>query len=229
MADWLFESAPSAPFSFAGYNVLDAVGMRFGQVDGWLRAPDGEVVMFALTMRTFMRTQRALVPLGYITQLDLGRRNVHLREITKRSIDGYGVRFDGGTLPDTDVIVETLRQSPYVRPEIRALLADPRDVQAMQPTRAWTLGDGVVGVPTSPPLSDTAAANDAPPPEPSARGPVGARPIAPEHVTAEHVTSAPGAPLLPAWTPLLPGRTDAPAWRSLASTLYAPPEPPEWR
>ena len=213
MADWLFESAPSAPFSFAGYNVLDAVGMRFGQVDGWLRDPEGEVVMFALTMRTFMRTQRALVPLGYITQLDLGRRNVHLREITKRSIDSYGVRFDGGTLPDTDVIVETLRQSPYVRPEIRLLLADPGHVQPMQPTRAWTLGDGQA------PSADEPSSLEAPASD-------GAAPVLDRPGLAPPEPSSPGPP---AWTPLLQAEHSAPAWRPLDSTPYFPPDPPEWR
>lgn len=196
MADWLFESAPNAPASLAAYGVLDAVGMRFGQVDGWLRDPSGEVVMVSMTLRSIMRTQRALIPLGYITQLDIGRRNVHLREITRRSLSTYGLVYEGGTLPDTDALVEKLRESPYVRPEIRLLLADPRHVQPMLPSRAWALGDGRAERPPVPPSAAEALA----------AGPPVWSPLAPL-----------GDDLVPSWRPLesAPYRPpgDGPAWR----------------
>lgn len=195
MADWLFESAPASPASLASYNVLDAVGMRFGQVDGWLRDPSGEVVMFAMTLRSLLRIQRALIPLGYITQLDLGRRNVHLREITKRSLATFGAVFEGGTLPDTDVLVDRLRQAPYVRPEIRLLLADPKAVKPMLPSRHWALGDGHE-IPSAPAV---------PLPNPLESDLLAWTPLAPL-----------GDDLVPSWrtlesTPHLP--LDPPAWR----------------
>ena len=189
MADWLFESAPASPSSLASYNVLDAVGVRFGQVDGWLRDPSGEVVMFAMTLRSLLRVQRALIPIGYITQLDLGRRNVHLREITKRSLATFGAVFEGGTLPDTDVIVDRLRQAPYVRPEIRLLLADPKDVQPMRPTRLWALGDGhATQALTPPPTAD--------PPAWTPLSPLGDN-IEPSWRTLESTPHTPSEP--PAW------------------------------
>lgn len=175
MADWLYESAPATPDGLAAYSVLDAVGMRLGNVDGWARAPGGAVAFLSLGSPAALREGHALVPLGYVTQVDARRRHVRLRELTRKAIAQRLPRYDGA-LPHPEALVAALREAPDVRPEIALVLADPaRGVRPLFP-RGWDpvpeAGDGQGGLPPRVPAPRVPAS-----PVPAPRAAAPARPV----------------------------------------------------
>ncbi len=213
MPDWRYETSSSAPDSPVGYGVLDAFGLRIGTVDGWMRSPGGEVLFVVVAVRNLLRTARHALPLGYVVQFDTRRRQLHLRELTRRSLPQRCPRFEGVALPAEPELDAVLREAPHVRPEIRDMMANPGEgLRPMRPgrlTAAPEQGDGRAGPPPppAPPPATWSRVGPALAAEP-ARVPNAVRPPEP----------APTAPAArPSWQPLASIR---PTWQRLSE--FAP-------
>jgi len=169
MADWRYETSTGTPDSPVGYGVLDAFGLRIGVLDGWVRSDTGEVQFVVIAVRTLLRTTRHVVPLGYVVQFDTRRRQLHLRELTRRGLPQRCPKLEGVVLPPD--LVAVLHEAPHVRPEIRDMMADP--AQGLRPIRPGRLtqvpeqGDGRAGPPPpvwwSPVAREINAASSLPP------------------------------------------------------------------
>jgi hypothetical protein len=199
MSAWRYETSTGAPESPAGYGVLDAFGLRIGVLEGWIRDASGEVQLVVIAVRTLLRTTRHAVPLGYVVQFDTRRRQLHLRELTRRSLPQRCPRMEGAALPPDTELAGVLHEAPHVRPEIREMMRDPaRGLRPMRPGRltpAPEQGDGRSSGP--PPL-----------PDPWIR-------LTPEPALAA-APATHGAPTAagPAWTPLSTLHT--PTWQRLS-------------
>lgn len=189
MADWRYETSTGAPDSPAGYGVLDAFGLRIGVLEGWIRDGAGDVQFVVIAVRTLLRTTRHAVPLGYVVQFDTRRRQLHLRELTRRSLPVRCPRLDGHVLPPDSELAGVLHEAPHVRPEIRDMMADPanglRQIRPGRLTPTPEQGDG---------------RSSGPPPQPAAW-----TPVAPE---------LPAEAARPPWAPL--STLHAPAWQKLS-------------
>lgn len=166
MPTWLYESASTASESVVGFGVLDALGMRIGTVEGWVRTPEGAVAYLEVAHRSVLRENRHLVPLGYVVQVDPGRRYVHLRELTRRTLPLVGVRFDDRRLPDETTLAEGLRHTPAARTDVVNLLLDPaHGVAALVPERIAVRRDPryaeALAAAMPPPTGSPVAAGDA--------------------------------------------------------------------
>ncbi len=187
MAPWLYETASASPDGLVGYGVLDALGMRIGAVEGWVRAPDGTLALVVLSQKSLLRLSRHLVPLGYVVQVDGHKRYLHLRELTRRSLPLHCPRIGEAGLPSDDDLERAVREAPHVRPEVASLLSRPATgIRAMRPGR----------------LSLSAEQGDG-----SSSGP----PDLPVWRRADRIAE----PRLPAWAPLTPAH-DAGDWHPLA-------------
>lgn len=136
MSDWTLTDLPlgEGAYGIAGYAVLDALGIRLGYVAGWIRDPDDRVRMLKLAVRQWFETREFLVPIGSITLIDDDHSQVHLRELTKRSIPKYCLEFED-ELPEPQLLKSLIRFFPNPRPSIVERIEKPDEVPAPPSSR----------------------------------------------------------------------------------------------
>lgn len=146
MSDWTLTDLPlgEGSYGIAGYAVLDALGMRLGYVSGWVKDPDVHVRMLKLAVREWFETKEFLVPVGSITLIDDERSQVHLRELTKRSLAKYCMEFED-ELPEPRLLKGLIRFFPNPRPTVVERLDNPEEVPVLPASRLtvrYDQGDG---------------------------------------------------------------------------------------
>ena len=141
MSDWKLTDLPlgEGSYGIAGYAVLDALGLRLGYVSGWVKDPDNRVRMLKLAVREWFETNEYLVPIGSVTLIDDQHSQIHLRELTKRSLPKYCIEFDN-ELPEPQLLKSLVRFFPNPRPSVVERLEKPEEVP-QQPSSRLTVRD----------------------------------------------------------------------------------------
>ncbi len=136
MANWTLTDLPlgEGSYGIAGYVVLDALGLRLGYVSGWVKDGDEQVRMLKLAVREWFDTKEYLVPVGSITLVDDERSQIHLRELTKRSLPKYCMEYED-ELPEPQLLKSLVRFFPNPRPSVTERLHSPETVPALPSSR----------------------------------------------------------------------------------------------
>jgi len=126
MPDWSLTDIPpgEAVRGIAGYAVLSGLGLRLGYVTGWVKDPDARVRMIKVAVQNGYDVKEYLVPIGSVTLIDDGRSQIHLRELTKRSLPKFCTAF-AGELPEPRLLKSLIRFFPNPRPSVVERLEDP--------------------------------------------------------------------------------------------------------
>lgn len=144
----------SGAYGVAGYGLLDALGVRIGQVTGWVTYPSGEIALLKVTVRDWFKSRDFLLPLGAISLIDDARRHVQLRQLTRRTLARQCLPVEPTALPPDDVLAEFVQYFPNPRPSVVERLGDPNPAPSVpQPGRLTVLpdqgdGHGAVAEPT---------------------------------------------------------------------------------
>lgn len=136
MSDWTLTDPPLTEglYGVAGYAVLDALGLRLGYLSGWVKDPDERVRMLKVAVREWFETKEYLVPVGSITLIDDEHTQVHLRELTKRSLPKYCMEFTD-ELPEPQLLKSLIRFFPNPRPTVVERLERPEEVPPLAASR----------------------------------------------------------------------------------------------
>ena len=130
-----------------GYAVLDALGLKMGRVSGWVTDPYDKVRMIKLSVRDWFDVQEFLVPIGCITLIDDSRSQIHLRELTRRTLPKYCIEYKG-ELPEPQLLKSLIRYFPNPRPVVVERLERPDELAAPLPGGGRTGGQRVDGIQT---------------------------------------------------------------------------------
>jgi hypothetical protein len=141
MQTWSLTDLPlgDSAYGVAGYAVLDALGVRMGYVSGWVKDPDGRVRMLKIAIREMYETNEYLVPIGSVTLIDDARNQIQLRELTRRLLPKYCMRFDD-ELPEPQLLRSLIRFFPNPRPSVVERLQRPEEVP-LRPNSRLTIYD----------------------------------------------------------------------------------------
>lgn len=145
ISEWTLSDLPLSEgiCGIAGYAVLDALGLKMGRVSGWVKDPYQQVRMIKLVVREWFEAQEFLVPIGSITLIDDHHSQMHLRELTRRSLPKYCIEYTG-ELPEPQLLKSLIRFFPNPRPVIVERLQRP-DERALSYVTGGTPHGQVIG------------------------------------------------------------------------------------